>query len=262
MIKFSANLTMLYSDVPFVDRFERAASSGFRFIEYQFPYEHDARVLANTASRNGLTSILFNLPAGEWSKGDRGIAASPDRVEEFRQGVATGIEYARILQVRQLNCLVGRRDERFPSQDQERIVIENLRYAAHLLGERGITLLIEMLNPYDVPGFLLPTPKAAFDLLGQVGSSNLKVQYDFYHAQRVEGELANTFRNHSASIGHVQIADSPGRHQPGTGEINYRFLLEFIDRTGYQGYVGLEYVPQGTTEESLGWVQEYGYTVG
>lgn len=259
MPKFAANLTMLYTDSPFLDRFERARASGFRYVEYLFPYEHDIGALAQALAQNGLTQVLFDLPPGDWSAGECGLAAHPDRIDEFRQGIARGVDIAQVLRVRQLNCLAGKWDERIPFSDQRRVLIENLLFAAKALAEQDMTLLIEMLNPYDVPGFVVATPKGAFELAEMVGAPNLKVQYDFYHAQRSEGELTNTFRKNLARIGHVQVADNPGRHQPGTGEINYPFVFRFLDQVGYAGFVGLEYIPEGTTEESLAWVEEYGY---
>ncbi len=261
MPKFAANLTMLYGDSPFLARFGRAKASGFRFVEYLFPYEYDPHVLAAALADNGLQQVLFNLPAGDWAAGERGIAALPDRVEEFRSGVLRAAQVARELNVGRLNCLAGKRDPRVPLAEQQRVMVENLRYAADVLAAAGITLLIEMLNPFDVPGFLIDSPRAAFQVQDWVGSANLKVQYDVYHAQRSQGELANTIRSNLDRIGHIQVADNPGRHQPGTGEINYRFLFDFLDAIGYTGYVGLEYVPLGTTEESLAWVREYGYTL-
>lgn len=261
MLKFAANLTMLYTDSPFLERFARAKASGFRFVEYLFPYEYDISALADALAANGLTQVLFNLPAGNWGAGDRGIAAHPDRITEFRQGVARAVQVAKALRVKQLNCLVGKRDEKIPLAEQMRVMIENLQYAARTLAEQDITLLLEMLNPYDVPGFLVATPTMAFQIQEQVAAPNLKIQYDIYHAQRTEGELANTFQKNLARIAHLQIADNPGRHQPGTGEINYRFLFDWIDKLGYTGYIGLEYIPTGTTEQSLSWVREYGYTL-
>jgi hydroxypyruvate isomerase len=261
MPKFAANLTMLYTDSPFMDRFARAKASGFRYVEYLFPYEHDISALAAALEKNGLTQVLFNLPVGNWGAGERGIAAHPDRIQEFRRGVTTAIETAQVLKCRRLNCLVGKRDEQVPLGDQQRVMIENLRYAANVLAEQGITLMLEMLNPFDVPDFLIAAPQAAFAAQDQVASPNLKVQYDVYHAQRAEGELAATFQKNLARIGHVQVADNPGRHQPGTGEINYRFLFNHLDRVGYTGYVGLEYAPEGTTEQSLAWIAEYGYSL-
>ncbi len=261
MPKLAANLTMLYTDCPFMERFARAAASGFHYVEYLFPYDFEASDLAAALKKNNLEQVLFNLPAGNWGAGDRGIAAFPDRIQEFREGVARGIEVAKALGVPRLNCLVGKRDQRIPLEEQKRVTIENLRYAAQAFAENGLTLLIEMLNPYDAPNFLVPTPRDAFAIQEWVGLPNVKVQYDVYHAQRTEGELALTFQKNLDRIGHVQIADNPGRHQPGTGEINYRFLLDFMDRIGYTGYVGLEYIPEGTTEQSLGWVSEYGFSL-
>lgn len=261
MLKFAANLTMLYSDSPFLDRFARAKQSGFKYVEYLFPYEHDIGTLASVLKKNDLIQILFNLPAGDCGAGDRGIAAFPDRTDEFRHGLATAIQVARELRVHQLNCLVGKRDGRIPIEDQKRVMLENVQYAAQMLAREDITLLIEMLNPFDVPDFMIPSPKAAFALQDAVALPNVKVQYDVYHAQRSEGELTLTFQKNLARIAHVQIADNPGRHQPGTGEINYRFLFSFMVKIGYTGYIGLEYIPEGTTEESLSWVTEYGYTL-
>lgn len=261
MLKFAANLTMLYADSPFLQRFDRARASGFRYVEYLFPYDHDIRALASALEKNQLSQVLFNLPAGNWAAGDRGIAALPDRTDEFRRGVATAIQMARVLKVSRLNCLVGKRDPNIRLDDQRRVMVENVRYAAQALGQAGITLLVEMLNPFDVPGFMLPTPRETFALLEQVAHPNVLVQYDVYHAQRTEGELAATFQEKQSRIGHVQIADNPGRHQPGTGEINYRFLFNVMDNLGYDGFIGLEYVPAGVTEQSLGWVGEYGYSL-
>jgi hydroxypyruvate isomerase len=261
MPRFAANLTMLYTDSPFMDRFSRAKASGFHFVEYMFPYEHDTAELAENLRQHNLTQVLFNLPAGDWGAGDRGIAGHPDRISEFREGVKLATEVARELVVAQLNCLVGKRDENVPLEEQRRVMVENLRYAAQELEKAGIRLLIEMLNPFDVPEFLISSPQAAFAVQDEVGSPNLKVQYDVYHAQRMEGELARTIQVNLGRIGHMQIADNPGRHQPGTGEINYRFLLGYLDRVGYEGYVGLEYAPEAMTEQSLGWVGEYGYSL-
>jgi len=261
MPTFAANLSMLYPDSPFLDRFDRARASGFRFVEYIFPYEHDLSAQSNALQRNGLTQVLINLPSGNWGAGERGLAGHPDRIDEFRQAVATGIEAARALQCRQLNCLAGKRDPRFPLEEQTRVLLENLRYAGRQFAEHDLTVLVEMLNPFDAPNYLVPTPRAAYALQDQAGVPNLKIQYDVYHAQRSEGELAAGFQQNVSRIGHVQIADNPGRHQPGTGEINYRFLFDWMDRVGYTGYVGLEYFPLGTTGESLVWVGEYGYSL-
>jgi hydroxypyruvate isomerase len=252
---------MLYTDSPFLDRFARARASGFRYVEFLFPYDYDVAAIAAALDRYGLQQVLFNLPAGDWAKGERGIAAHPDRLDEFRRGVGRAIEVARVLKCPQMNCLVGKRDPRFPLEDQQRVMAENLRYAAAAFAEHGLTLMVEALNPYDMPGFLLTSSRAAFALQDEVGATNLRFQYDAYHMQRVEGELAATIEKNLVRIGHIQIADNPGRHQPGTGEINYRFLLNHLDRIGYTGFVSLEYVPQGTTEDSLAWISEYGFSL-
>lgn len=261
MPRFAANLTMLYSDSPFLTRFSRARASGFRYVEYMFPYDHDPAALAAALADNALQQVLFNLPAGDWAAGERGIAALPGREAEFRAGVTRALHFAEALQTSRLNCLVGKRDPSIALSAQRAALVENLRYAATALAGAGITLLIEMLNPFDVPGFLIDSPRAAFEVQDLVAAPNLKVQYDVYHAQRVQGELANTIRQNLDRIGHIQIADNPGRHQPGTGEINYRFLFGLLDQVGYTGYVGLEYAPTGATEDSLRWIQEYGYTL-
>lgn len=254
MTTFAANLSTLYTDSPFLERFARARGSGFEHVEFQFPYEHDTDAIARALRENGLRAALFNLPAGDWKAGERGLAALPDRIEEFRRGVEQGIETARALGVPRLNCLVGARDPELAPGEQTRVMIENLRYAAQALAGHGIALLIEHLNPFDVPGFLLPTPSSAFLIQERVGSPNLFVQYDIYHAQRTEGELANTLQARLPRIGHIQLADNPGRHEPGSGEINFPFLLKYLDAIGYRGVVGLEYMPQAKTEDSFGWM--------
>lgn len=259
MPKFAANLSMLYADSPVLERFARASDSGFRFVEYQFPYERDAGEFAAALERHGLGLALFNLPAGNWTAGERGIACMPDRVEEFRAGVGQAVAVAKTLQCRRLNCLVGKRDACHAVETQRKTMVENLRFAGEALAREGMTLMVEALNHFDFPGFFLTCSQAAFEVLDEVGLPNVQFQYDVYHLQRVEGELAGTIQRNLSRIGHIQIADNPGRHQPGTGEINYRFLLAFLDRIGYQGYVALEYNPEGKTEDTLGWIREYGF---
>lgn len=261
MPTFSANLSLLYADVPLLSRFDRAAADGFRYVEIQFPYSETPAALADALQRNGLELVLFNLPAGNWAAGERGIAAHPDRVAEFRAGVATAIELARQLGTPQLNCIAGNRHQGYSQEEQQATLIDNLRYAAAALADAGLTLLVEPLNRYDLPDFLLSSSAAALALIEAVGAPNLKLQYDVYHMQRGEGELANTIAAHLERIGHIQIADTPGRHEPGTGEINYRFLLPYLDRIGYQGYVGMEYIPAGDTTAGLAWLAAHGLTL-
>lgn len=262
MPRFAANLSMLFADSPFLERFGRAAAAGFRRVEFQFPYAHTPDEVGAALEANGLSCALFNLPAGDWAAGERGIAAHPARVGEFRAGVARALEYALRLGCPRMNCLAGLRDPGLPIEEQRATLVDNLRFAAAALAEHGLTLLVEPLNARDVPGFLLSGSRAALDLIDAVGAPNLMLQYDVYHMQRGEGELAATVAANLARIGHIQIADTPGRHQPGSGEIRYRFLLPYLDRIGYAGIVGLEYIPAGPTEASLAWVAEYGLALG
>jgi hydroxypyruvate isomerase len=251
---FAANLTMLFTEVPFMDRFALAQAAGFRFVEYLFPYDHPAGELKARLDRHGLRQVLFNLPAGDWAKGDRGIAADPDRIGEFRSGVTRAAEYAHTLGVVNLNCLAGKQIAGVAAERQRETLLENLRFAARLLGGQGLRLLVEPINHFDMPGFLLNRTGQVLELLDQVGEANAFLQFDVYHAQREEGELAATLRSRLARIGHIQVADNPGRHQPGTGEINFPFLFAEMDRLGYPGHVGLEYIPSPDSGSSFGWM--------
>ncbi|HEX6708630.1 MAG TPA: hydroxypyruvate isomerase [Albitalea sp.] len=255
MPKFAANLTMLFTEVPFLDRFERAAKAGFQAVEFLFPYAHPAQGIKDRLDAHGLKLILHNLPAGDWDAGERGIACLPDRVDEFQEGVATAIAYAQVLGVDQLNCLAGKAPVGASDAILRRTFVLNLRHAAGELKKAGLKLLIEPINTFDIPGFYLNRTGQALTILDEVGADNAFVQYDIYHAQRSEGELAATLEKQLARIGHVQIADNPGRHEPGTGEINFPFLFAHLDRIGYRGWVGCEYKPATTTEAGLGWRQ-------
>jgi hydroxypyruvate isomerase len=228
-------------------------------VEYLFPYDYPAAELRQRLDANGLTQVLFNLPSGNWPEGDRGIAASPDRVDEFRAGVRVAIEYASILGVTRLNCLAGTRVPGLSDREHRDTLIDNVRFAASALAEHGIELLVEAINRFDVPEFFLTRTGDAIAVADDTGLPNVRIQYDVYHAQREEGDLTSTLRRHIGRIGHIQIADNPGRHQPGTGEIDYRFVLREIGTLGYRGYVGLEYVPTPDTESSFGWIEQYGY---
>ena len=253
MPRFSANLSMLFTEVPFLDRFARAAQAGFEAVEFMFPYAHSPQEIKARLDATGLKAVLHNLPAGDWEGGDRGIACDPARVAEFRAGVARGVAYATTLGVPQLNCLAGKAPVGADDALLRRTFVDNLRFAAAALHQAGLRLLVEPINRYDIPGFYLQRTAQALSVLDEVGAPNAFVQYDIYHAQRTEGELAATLAQHLARIGHIQIADNPGRHEPGSGEINYRFLFQHLDRIGYQGWVGAEYRPASTTEAGLGW---------
>jgi hydroxypyruvate isomerase len=253
--KFAANLTMLFTEVPFLDRFDRAARAGFTAVEFLFPYPYKADEIKRRLDANGLQLVLHNLPAGDWEAGERGVAILPDRVDEFRSGVARAIEYAQTLGVPKLNCLVGKAPSGLGEAALRATLIENLTYAAAQLKRAGLKLLIEPINTFDIPGFYLNRTSQAVGILSEVGADNAYVQYDIYHAQRMEGELAATAQKYIQNIGHVQIADNPGRNEPGTGEINYPFLFAHLDRIGYDGWIGCEYKPATTTEDGLSWRQ-------
>ena len=259
MPKFAANLTMLFTEVPFMERFALARDAGFSAVEYLFPYEFEAGELKAKLEQNGLTQVLFNLPAGKWGEGERGIAANPERVQEFRAGVLKAVEYALELGVGGLNCLAGKRTPGYGDDKLWSTLVGNVSYAAKVLQENRLRLMVEPINHFDVPGFFLNRTDQALRLIDEAGMPNVLMQYDVYHAQREEGDLAATLRKHICKIGHIQIADNPGRHQPGTGEINYRFILKEIDASGYKGHVGLEYVPVPDSKGSFGWITEYGY---
>jgi len=253
MPRFAANLTMLFNEVPFLDRFERAARAGFEAVEFLFPYAHDPGEIRERLDRNGLALVLHNLPAGNWDGGERGIACHPDRVAEFREGVSRAIDYAQALGVGQLNCLAGKAPAGVDDEVLRRTFVENLAHAAGALKRAGLRLLVEPINTFDIPGFYLNRTAQAVSILDEVGADNIHLQYDIYHAQRMEGELAATLQKHLSRIAHVQLADNPGRNEPGTGEIDYRFLFSHLDRIGYAGWVGCEYKPATTTEAGLGW---------
>lgn len=253
MPRFAANLTMLFTEVPFLDRFERAARAGFEGVEFLFPYPYAPEELRSRLDRHGLRLVLHNLPAGNWDAGERGIACLPDRVAEFREGVATAIRYARALGVGQVNCLAGKAPAGVDPALLHRTLVENLRFAAAELGGAGLKLLLEPINTFDIPGFLVTRSAQALAILDEVGAPNAFLQFDAYHAQRMEGELCGTLSRHLSRIAHVQIADNPGRNEPGTGEIDHRFLFAHLDRIGYAGWVGCEYKPATTTEAGLGW---------
>jgi hydroxypyruvate isomerase len=257
MPRFSANLTMLFTEVDFMDRFALAAGSGFKAVEYLFPYPYRPEDLEERLRTHGLKQVLFNLPAGDWGRGERGIALLPDRKSEFADGVARAVEYAKVLDCPRINCLVGLVPEGVPPPEARATLVENLSFAADTLRKEGIQLLLEALNTYDTPHFYLSSTSGALSLMAEVAHPNLFIQYDVYHMQIMEGNLTETIRHNIERIGHIQIADNPGRHEPGTGEINYPNLFRFIDDTGYKGFIGCEYKPSCSTVEGLGWLKQY-----
>ena len=257
MPRFCANLTMLYTEVDFLDRFAAAAKGGFAGVEYLFPYAYSKDELAARLKEHDLIQALHNLPAGDWAAGERGIACLPGREEEFRASVAHGIAYASALGCKQVNCLAGIPPKDAPADAIRGTLVANLRHAAPEFAKAGIRLVVEAINTRDIPGFYLNRSAQTIALMDEVGSDNLFLQYDFYHMQIMEGDLVPTFRRIKDRIGHVQIADNPGRNEPGTGEINYPFIFGALDTAGYEGWVGCEYKPATTTEAGLGWFAPY-----
>ena len=255
MPKFAANLTFLFTELPFMERFEAAAIAGFKAVEYMAPYPYPADDLKAALKANGLVQALFNLPAGDWDNGERGIACIPGREAEFKQGVATAIAYAKALDCKKINCLSGKLPQGVSHDIATATMIGNLKFAAAELKRQGIMLVTEPINSFDIPGYFVNRTSEALAIIDAVGSDNLFIQYDVYHAQRMEGELGSTLKNHLSRIGHIQIADNPGRNEPGTGEINYAWMLQHIDALGYDGWVGCEYKPKTNTVDGLGWMQ-------
>jgi hydroxypyruvate isomerase len=257
MPKLAANLTMMFGELPFLERFEAASRAGFTGVEFLFPYEYDAAELRRQLRDRRLVQVLHNLPAGNWPAGERGIACLPDRVDEFKTGIATAIEYAHALDCARVNCLAGIPPPTLDRASAIETLIRNLDYAASRLKDAGITLLIEPINTRDIPGFLLTRTREAVDIIEAVGSDNLRLQYDIYHMTIMEEEVAPTIERMLPLIGHMQLADAPGRHEPGTGSIDYGALLPFIDRIGYTGWIGCEYKPKNGTVEGLGWAAPF-----
>lgn len=253
---------MLFCGHAFLDRFAAAAQAGFTAVEVQFPYAFAAADIRQRLTDHGLQMVLHNLPAGDWGAGERGIACHPDRVAEFRSGVAQAIAYAQVLGVKQLNCLAGIAPAGVSATQLHATLVSNLQYAASALKAHALTLLLEPINTYDIPGFFVHRTAQALDILDQVGANNVLLQYDIYHMQRMEGELAATLQRCLPRIGHVQVADNPGRHEPGTGEINFGYLFDRLDAWGYRGFVGCEYLPRDGsihgTQAGLQWLADLG----
>jgi hydroxypyruvate isomerase len=252
--KFAANLTMMFNELAFPQRFGAAAAAGFKAVEFLFPYEHTPQEVASWLQQHQLENVLFNLPPGDWAAGERGIAALPGREEEFRAGVARGIEYALALGTKRVHMMAGLVPAGADRGIHREAYLRSLRYAASEVGKHGIELLIEPINGRDMPGYFLHTQAEAHALRAESGQPNVKVQMDFYHAQIVEGDLATTFKNNFDGIGHVQIASVPARNEPDDGEVNYPYLFRLLDELGYTGWVGCEYRPRAKTVDGLGWL--------
>ncbi|MBU3930982.1 MAG: TIM barrel protein [Proteobacteria bacterium] len=261
MPRFAANLTFLFTEIPFMERFAAARRAGLKAVEFMFPYDFNQEEIKAQLRETGLQLILCNLPAGNWAGGDRGTAANPERKEEFREGVAKGIDAARTLGVDRLNCLVGLKNQALSDGETWQTLKENIRYAAESLQQERIRLMVEPINHLDVPGFALNTCGQVLKLLRETAHPNAYLQFDVYHARRENENVAAILRDQLDRIGHIQIADCPGRHQPGTGETDFKLLLAEIDRVGYDGFVSMEYIPAPDTQSSLAWLSSHGYSL-
>ena len=257
MTKLCANLSMLFTEVDFLDRFDKAAEAGFQGVEYLFPYACSIEDIVARLKRNNLTQVLHNLPAGDWDAGERGIACHPDRVAEFEEGVDLAIKYATALGCKQVNVLAGIAPANVSAETLRTTFVNNIKYAADKLAQHGIKLLIEAINTRDIPGFYVTSTEQTLELIAASGSDNIAVQYDIYHMQIMEGDLASTISRNQAQIQHIQLADNPGRHEPGTGEINYPFIFNYLNEIGYTGWIGCEYKPFDSTEKGLGWAKSF-----
>jgi hydroxypyruvate isomerase len=251
--RFAANLSFMFPELPFLDRFEAAAAAGFKAIEFLFPYDHPAAVIADLLDRNNLRNVLFNMPAGDWQAGERGVAALPGRESEFRASVELAISYARALKTPLLHVLAGILPIERQREEFRDVYLANLRYAAVHAAAYGITLLVEAINPTDIPGYLIGTQEQSLDICTAVQLENVRMQLDLYHLQMTQGNLAAALRRYRGIYAHVQVAGVPGRNEPDLGEVNYRYLFSLLDELGYQGWVGCEYRPRGATLEGLGW---------
>jgi hydroxypyruvate isomerase len=257
MLRFAANLSMMYTELPFLERFDAAAKDGFDAVEFLFPYEHEPQEIASRLTANRLTQALFNLPPGDFARGERGQAALPGREDEFAAGVERALPYALATGCRRLHAMAG-----IAAPDADRCAmrvayVSNLRLAARRLAPHGIDVLIEPINARDIPGYFLNHQQAAHDIAAEVGEPNLKVQMDLYHCQVVEGDLVRRMERYIGGVGHFQIAGVPERHEPDTGEVNYAYVFERLEALGWDGFVGCEYRPRGGTSAGLGWLRRY-----
>ena len=259
MPKFAANLSMMYGEVDFLDRFATAAAHGFRAVEYLFPYPYAAKELKSRLDAHGLAQVLFNTAQGDWEKGERGIGGLPGRESDFRRAIETALGYAHSLGCPRIHVMAGIVPPDAAPEQCKDVLATNLGWASATAASAGVELLLEPLNPFDFPGYLIGSPAAARAVIESVGAANLKLQYDFYHAQMTHGRLIDTMKDHLGLIGHVQVSGVPGRHEPDARqEIDYPFVFAELGALGYDGWVGCEYRPRGETGAGLGWAAPYG----
>lgn len=257
MAQFAANLTMLFTEVPFLERFEKAHNAGFKAVEFLFPYAFEGHVLSQKLEQYGLEQALFNMPPGDWDAGERGFAAIPGRENEFKESVDIALAYAKALNCKKVHAMSGLIDERFSYEKHVNTFIQNIRYAADAFAKHGIELMIEPLNNRDVPNYFVANQRVAVELIKQVDRPNVKLQLDLYHAQIMDGDLTHLIQDLALYTGHIQIASIPERHEPSEGEVNYPYLFNILDKSGYKGWIGCEYNPKNKTEDGLAWVQPY-----
>ncbi|HEX2012069.1 MAG TPA: 2-oxo-tetronate isomerase [Roseateles sp.] len=265
MPRFAANLSMLYNDLDFLDRFDAAARDGFRAVEFLFPYAYEPGLLAARLQANGLQQVLFNAPPGDWEAGERGLASLPGREAEFRAGIAKALVYARALDCPRIHVMAGLLPAGATREARGATYVANLRFAAAEAAKQGVNILLEPINERDMPGFFLNRQDQAHALVAEIGALNVQVQMDLYHAQIVEGDLAMKIRRYlpTGAVGHVQIAGVPERHEPDIGELNYPYLFRLLDELGYTGFIGCEYRPSRgvntphATSDGLGWLRPW-----
>ncbi len=258
MPRFAANLSFLFQDEPFLDRFAAAADQGFQAVEFMFPYEHAAAAVASAMRSAGLQTVLFNAPPGDWAGGERGLAALPERRKEFRSAMLRAFDYAEALNCPRIHVVAGVAPSGADRRAMEACYMDNLAWAAEQASGQGRILLIEPINRRDIPGFFLSDFDFAEKVIADIGAPNLRLQFDVYHAQIIHGDLSRRIARQLPWIGHVQIANPPDRREPGNGEIDYRYIFRQFDSLGYDGWIGCEYRPEGSTADSLGWIREYG----
>ncbi|MDO7642527.1 MAG: hydroxypyruvate isomerase family protein [Reinekea forsetii] len=256
MPKLAANLSMLFTEVDFMDRFQAASAAGFDAVEYLFPYAFSAQDIRAQLQKHGLVQALFNAPPGDWAAGERGIACIPGREEEFRAGIATALEYAKVLGNTRLHVMAGLMPDNIDQALATETYVSNLRYAAQQVKEAGLTILVEPINDIDMPGYFVNYQEDGAALIDEIDEPNVRLQFDFYHCQMMQGNVLSTFRKLRAYVDHVQIAGVPNRHEPDVGELNYRYLLAELDKDGYAGFVGCEYKPLAGTVDGLNWINK------
>ncbi|HJH22980.1 MAG TPA: hydroxypyruvate isomerase family protein [Paenalcaligenes hominis] len=257
MPKFAANLSLLFTEYDFQKRFVHAAAAGFKGVEYLFPYDHTATALRQLLDDNQLEQVLFNLPAGNWGAGERGLACLPDRRQEFQDSVHLALEYACTLGNSLIHCMAGIKPEGLSTTAALTCYLENLHYAAQAAAEHDRIICIEPINHFDMPGYFLNYSQQALDIVHELNHDNIKLQFDIYHAQRMEGHICFSLERLLPYIAHIQIANTPGRHEPHLGELNYDFIFHFLKQLQYSGWIGCEYIPALHTGAGLSWLQPY-----